>query len=134
MTPYSVVALVYDAAGRVLAVSRKGKPDDLGLPGGKVEAGETEFSALVREAYEEVGLSCRFVTEVYRGLDRVAHREPRLCVAYHFDPLSSPHARESGVRVAWVPWARLLDERCTYREFNRDLHAYLGVGVEREVT
>ena len=29
--------------------------------------------------------------------------------------------REAGIRVAWVTPKRLLDERCTFREYNRGL-------------
>jgi 8-oxo-dGTP diphosphatase len=53
-----VGAIVHDTAGRLLLV-RRGTPPGQGLwslPGGRVEAGETDSSAVVRELLEETGL------------------------------------------------------------------------------
>ena len=51
-----VGAVLRDAGGRVLAARRE-RPAGWELPGGKVEAGETEPAALVRELREELGVS-----------------------------------------------------------------------------
>jgi 8-oxo-dGTP pyrophosphatase MutT (NUDIX family) len=40
---------------KILATSRKNNHSDLGLPGGKVDIGETSFQAAVRELWEETG-------------------------------------------------------------------------------
>jgi 8-oxo-dGTP diphosphatase len=56
-----VGAVVHDAAGRLLLI-RRGHDPGAGLwslPGGRVEAGETEAEAIVREVREETGLSVR---------------------------------------------------------------------------
>ena len=56
-----VGAVVHDARGRLLLV-RRGHAPSAGLwsvPGGRVEAGESEVEAVVREMAEETGLRVR---------------------------------------------------------------------------
>ena len=49
--------LILSKDGRVLAVSRKDDPNAWGLPGGKVDPGETPREAAERECQEETGLA-----------------------------------------------------------------------------
>jgi 8-oxo-dGTP diphosphatase len=54
-----VGAAILDGRGRLLAAQRSAPPDLAGrweLPGGKVEDGEDEQAALVRECHEELGV------------------------------------------------------------------------------
>jgi 8-oxo-dGTP diphosphatase len=56
-----VGAVVYDRAGRLLMIQR-GQEPGLGLwslPGGRVERGESDHQAVVREVLEETGLTVR---------------------------------------------------------------------------
>jgi ADP-ribose pyrophosphatase YjhB (NUDIX family) len=56
-----VGAVVHDARGRLLLI-RRGHAPSAGLwsvPGGRMEAGETEAEAVVREVAEETGLRVR---------------------------------------------------------------------------
>lgn len=61
MTKKSVVAVIQcngnTHGDQIVLVSRKGNYEDLGLPGGKVEHGETSLEAIAREVWEETGLS-----------------------------------------------------------------------------
>lgn len=55
-----VAAALFDTHGRLLAACRNAPPELAGrweLPGGKVEAGETPETALVRECHEELGVT-----------------------------------------------------------------------------
>lgn len=50
----NVILLAYSTDGLVIAISRRGEFDKLGLPGGKMELGETTESAIIREIKEEL--------------------------------------------------------------------------------
>jgi len=52
----AVCVFIRNGEGKVLAVSRRNDPNNWGLPGGKVDPGETLEAAAVREAFEETGL------------------------------------------------------------------------------
>jgi 8-oxo-dGTP diphosphatase len=56
-----VGAIVHDAAGRLLLIKRGHAPGAglWSLPGGRVEPGETDAQAVIRELLEETGLSIR---------------------------------------------------------------------------
>lgn len=56
MIKFAVCALITNREGKILAVSRKHDRTIFGLPGGKVEEGETLIQALSREVKEETGL------------------------------------------------------------------------------
>ncbi len=56
-----VGAVVHDDGGRILLVRRRNPPAQgtWSLPGGRVEAGEDDAAAVVREVLEETGLTVR---------------------------------------------------------------------------
>lgn len=56
-----VGAFIRDAAGRLLLVQRRREPEagHWGLPGGKVDFGETIEAAVLREIEEELGVTLR---------------------------------------------------------------------------
>jgi len=79
-----VGAVVLNGAGQVLLVKRAHEPlkGEWSLPGGGVEVGETLEAAVVRELFEETGLTV-IVGPVVEVLDRI-ERTPDERIEYHF--------------------------------------------------
>lgn len=108
----------------VLAVSRRGRPDDLGLPGGKVEPGERPEEAAARELLEETGVAAE---PGALRLVRVARVGRRLCRGFAAGSWAGdPRPAEPGVEVAWAP-PRRLAESGTFRGYNAPLLKKLGL-------
>jgi mutator protein MutT len=125
MEPFSVVGLMI-RGGKVLAVSRKTNHSDLGLPGGKVDPGETPEQALIREVGEEVGVKPLVFRQVFEDLDRVEGGEPRPCRTYEVESWEGePVAKENAV-VKWVRPSELLDSSHSFHRYNQRLFDHVG--------
>lgn len=113
--------LIFDEDMNVLAVSRKNNPDDFGLPGGKVDVGETPEEAAVRELMEETGL----IADI-NSLVRFFVADDGEYVTYTFigKVNGEVNTDESGV-VRWVKPADLL--RGSFADYNLKLFRKLGM-------
>lgn len=95
--------------GLILAVSRKDNASAFGLPGGKIDPGETPEQAVVREVKEETGLDFSNVQPVFSrvcegGIDGIAY----LTTTFVGDISGEISTQEKGI-VAWVSEDILLD-------------------------
>lgn len=55
----AVCILIEDYDGNIIAVSRRNSITSFGLPGGKVDPGESHETAICRELFEETGITIR---------------------------------------------------------------------------
>lgn len=100
-----VGALAYDEGGRLLLVRRRNEPGRglWALPGGRVEVGEDDDTALVREMAEETGLSVRPGTLVGR-----LRRGPYLIADYRCEVLAGTlRPGDDATDARWVGRADL---------------------------
>lgn len=124
-----VVAALIVHEGRVLAQRRpEGKPR-AGLwefPGGKVEPGESDAEALVRECREELGAEIRVGPLVWATTHAYPDLEVTLLVyRAELEAGESPSAREEA-QLEWIPLSEL--EARPFCEADRPLIALLAAG------
>lgn len=107
--------------GMILGVSRKDDPNAWGLPGGKVEEGETKLNAARRELLEETGVALygNPIPEIFRREGGVTFR------AYVADiyRINALDPGELG-RVAWVTPQQLMAG--PFGDYNRRLLEHIG--------
>jgi len=107
--------------GRFLGVARRDNQNDFGLPGGKVEEGETELQAACRELEEETGIVAHpgCMQEVFRREGGVTFR---LGWPHGCNWVKKPKAGEP--RVDWVTANQLMDG--SFGSYNVRLLAAIG--------
>jgi mutator protein MutT len=118
-----VGALLIRTDMKILAASRKNNHLDLGLPGGKIEPGETEIQAVVRELKEETSIVAKRYHRIFAAPDAVGFWFITFLV---YDWEGEAIDREGAV-VRWVDPSQMLQTSCSFREYNRDLFAHLGI-------
>lgn len=94
----AVTAIMF-YGGKVLAVSRKDNFQDFGTPGGKVDPGENLVHALIREVFEETGLTPLNFEPIFTREDDEYHTTTFLVKKW----IGQIVKREAGV-VAWVDY------------------------------
>jgi 8-oxo-dGTP diphosphatase len=112
-----VGALVYDGERRLLVVRRARQPSAgrWSVPGGRVESGETETEALVREVREETGLEV-VVGDAVGRVERPGPGGIVYAISDHACTVvgGTLTAGDDAAEVRWVTYAELVGLPVTY--------------------
>lgn len=118
MTPFGVAALIWhptehdqNMSPLVLTVSRRGLVDDIGLPGGKVDDGESPLLAIIRECREELGIEIHDATVYFEEADSLHE--------VNLPPETRKVARTYLVR-SWSGEPRTVEDGCVVRWATKD--------------
>jgi len=115
----AVAVVVLGKDGSILVTARHNDFSNFGLPGGKIEPGETAKNAAIRECFEETGIRISGLKAVY-----AARATTHFCVTYfaHYCPeLMGPSRLKAGHKECtplWINAASLFLESCHYRRYN----------------
>ena len=112
----AVLALIFRGT-KILAVSRKDDAQAFGIVGGKIDEGETPEQALVRETFEETGLTIIKYEKIFEQFDGNMN-----CITYLCETEGEVVVTEKGV-VKEVGWPELLAG--PFGEYNKALLTHL---------
>ena len=115
----AATCLIIADDGKVLAVSRKDDPTDFGLPGGKVDEGETPEQAGARELKEETGLDAVKLSKVFVRNDA----DGFTTTTFACEPSGEINTPEEGI-VRWVEPEVLF--KGSFGRYNIELFRRLG--------
>ena len=115
----AVCAFILNLDGKVLTVSRKDDPNNIGLPGGKVDKTDlSEQQALEREVLEETGFTVKVSISLYTAIEGAYSVTTYLAVIDKTKEYVQPDPKETGI-VQMSDISSLLTS--SFAEYNKEL-------------
>lgn len=132
----AVAILLFDRdGGKVLAINRRDNPNLWGLPGGKVDPGESNLAAAVREFREETGvnLATSELTPIYTEI--CAGQVNYWCTTYLCEVAINPRSLrpEDGLGLDWF-WPEELSKRDLSPFANYNSRVFLAFNRYKELS
>ena len=109
----AAVVLLFNQ-GKILAVSRKNNKNDFGLPGGKLEPGESFKEGAIREVKEETGLDIFGLIPIFHRIDNGFFA---ICYIAQWKG-EIDHTLESGI-VKWTDFDTI--NKGSFGDYNKEL-------------
>jgi 8-oxo-dGTP diphosphatase len=115
----AAVALIFNEdKSKLLGVSRKDNSKLFGLPGGKVDVGESMYEGVIREVREETGINLNSASPIFIREDGEFVAAVYLATDYD----GEVSTKEAGV-VAWITFEDL--KQGAFSEYNTKLEQHL---------
>jgi len=115
----AAVALIFNNdKSKLLGVSRKDNSKLFGLPGGKVDVGESMYEGVIREVREETGINLNSAAPIFIREDGEFVAAVYLATDYD----GEVSTKEAGV-VAWITFEDL--KQGAFSEYNTKLEQHL---------
>lgn len=117
MRDAGVMLIVKD--GLILSISRRDDKTKFGLPGGKLEPGETPMQAAIRETLEETGVTVEVCSEFFRREESNISGEVFFTYCYRamtWDGI--PQDSEEGI-VKWLTTNELTVTHGAFPDYNK---------------
>lgn len=136
----AVCLMVLNDKNQFLAISRRNDNTRWGLPGGKVDAGETNLQALVRECQEEVGslFDAQALEPVYSGLCPGKSADDTFWVTTYLwkgrAPALEDFQAEAGMSLAWMDASQLQSQASPFADYNQAAFAALGLYLGKSLS
>lgn len=122
----AAMCLIISNDGKILCVSRGKGSNQVGLPGGRVESGESPIDAAIRELWEETGL-----TAIKPNLVFVSNDVNGCTVSTYACKAIGQIAPSDEGDVMWVdPGVLINDALCPFSHYNKKLFHQIGLVVK----